>query len=409
MPKEEGCKPCSWFPIITFYGVFGAILYFGYQNVDEEATTDAEASTFRTQNIRRAFLAILAVYFGHRVFNDNIYSMFKPFNRIWSIFGNTCYLYLYLLVFVYMMNHYDARKMWGFVESRLGKPVTKEYHTYDDDCTISWYNIIDNMDHYFLAHFTNWFLAAVILRDSYLLHFWSLLDEILELSAQHRLPHFRECWWDHVFHDFLLTNTPGIILGLKFVKLLGLKEYDWLGRKGKSSIREWRVFNCYYRFGGIIQMYFIISANFLTGFFMINVLWLPPLSIPTVTRMYIWFLLGNISFKEGYNVLESKDDPKRRNEYNDPSNRWVTYGIVILEIAISLKFVRDAGNLTEDPMPMYVIIFWSIVLPLLAGYYIYLRWIRNTDKEFEEQHLATPSKKSVKKNGFRRSTDKKRR
>ena len=369
----------GYLPIISFYAIFGSILYFGYNNVDEDPQTPEDEYTFRVKNIRYAFLAILAVYFGHRVFNDNIYSMFKPYSGIWRIFGNTCYAYLYLLVFVYMMNHNDARKMWSFVESRLGKPVTKEYHTYDDDCEIEWGNILDNMDHYFLAHFTNWFLAAIILRDSYLLHIWSLLDEILELSAQYKLPHFRECWWDHVFHDFLLTNTPGIILGLKFVNYLGLKEYDWLGRKGKSSIKEWRVFNDHFRFGGIIQMYFLISANFLTGFFMINVLWIPPLSIPTVTRMYIWFLLGSIAFKEGYIAIENKDYPKKRKEYIDPSNRWVVFGIVLLEIAISYKFERDAGNLTGETMSDTVKYGWLIVFAIIGGFYSYLRWVRKTD------------------------------
>ena len=126
----------GYLPIISFYAIFGSILYFGYNNVDEDPQTPEDEYTFRVKNIRYAFLAVLAVYFGHRVFNDNIYSMFKPYSGIWRIFGNTCYAYLYLLVFVYMMNHNDARKMWSFVESRLGKPVTKEYHTYDDDCEI---------------------------------------------------------------------------------------------------------------------------------------------------------------------------------------------------------------------------------------------------------------------------------
>ena len=90
------------------------------------------------------------------------------------------------------MNINDARGMWKFVESGLGKRITRYYHTYEDKCQLEIANILDNMDHYFLAHFTNWFLAAVILRDAPLLHFWSVLDEILELSAQYKLEDFRE-------------------------------------------------------------------------------------------------------------------------------------------------------------------------------------------------------------------------
>jgi len=126
------------------------------------------------------------------MFDPNIKDMFKPYHRTWRVFANTCYFYLYVLAFIYMMNLYDARRIWKFVEDRLGVKITKEYHTYDDDCELTWTNLSDNIDFYFVAHFTNWFLAAIILRDSYMLHFWSILDEVLELSAQYKLPHLRE-------------------------------------------------------------------------------------------------------------------------------------------------------------------------------------------------------------------------
>lgn len=56
------------------------------------------------------------------------------------------------------------------------------------------------------------------------------------------MPHLRECWWDHLIMDLLLANTPAIILGMTFIRKGGFLEYDWLGRKGKKSIRDWDVF-----------------------------------------------------------------------------------------------------------------------------------------------------------------------
>jgi len=64
----------------------------------------------------------------------------------------------------------------------LGKPVPKDMHTYDDNCQFEWHNIYDNLDHYYAIHCINWFLAALVVRDAYILHFWSILDELLELS-----------------------------------------------------------------------------------------------------------------------------------------------------------------------------------------------------------------------------------
>ena len=40
-----------------------------------------------------------------------------------------------------------------------------------------------------------------------------IIQFTIELSWQHILPHFRECWWDHVLLDVLASNTPAIFLG----------------------------------------------------------------------------------------------------------------------------------------------------------------------------------------------------
>lgn len=134
-----------------------------------------------------------------------------------------------------------GRAIWGFIDPELNKPVTKDMHTYDDECDFTVTNLWNNVDHYFAVHLANWFFASLVIRDAYILHFWSIFDEILELTWQHILPHFRECWWDHILMDICLTNTPAIILGLKLVDLCGLKKYDWLGRTGKNSIFDWEI------------------------------------------------------------------------------------------------------------------------------------------------------------------------
>lgn len=57
-------------------------------------------------------------------------------------------------------------------DETLGKSVTKDMHTYDDNCEFELVNIVDNLDHYFLLHCLNWFLLAFLLRDAWLLNFW---------------------------------------------------------------------------------------------------------------------------------------------------------------------------------------------------------------------------------------------
>ena len=57
-------------------------------------------------------------------------------------------------------------------DSSLGKPITKEFHTYDDNCDFELNSIIDNLDHYFLLHCINWFLVVWIIRDFWILMIW---------------------------------------------------------------------------------------------------------------------------------------------------------------------------------------------------------------------------------------------
>ena len=73
--------------------------------------------------------------------------------------------------------------MQKFLDPNLGKPIDKEFHTYDDNCTISFENVWNEMDHYYQVHWVNYFLAALVLRDALFLHFWSVYDEFIELST----------------------------------------------------------------------------------------------------------------------------------------------------------------------------------------------------------------------------------
>lgn len=76
------------------------------------------------------------------------------------------------LVFLIFQNEKEARQLMKLGDESLGKSVTKDMHTYDDNCEFEWVNIVDNLDHYFLLHCLNWFLLAFLLRDAWLLNFW---------------------------------------------------------------------------------------------------------------------------------------------------------------------------------------------------------------------------------------------
>jgi len=91
---------------------------------------------------------------------------------------------IYFSLIIILLNHRPSygRGILGYLDPRLNQPVTKGHHTYDDNCEITWENVLDNFDHYYVVHLVNWFLSSFVIRDFYILHFWQMLDELVELS-----------------------------------------------------------------------------------------------------------------------------------------------------------------------------------------------------------------------------------
>jgi len=103
----------------------------------------------------------------------------KGYETLWRGISRYSVIYLVLLIFILYQTAHDARQLMSYLYPELGKPVTKGMHTYDDECDFTIQNLWDNVDHYFAMHLFGWFFATLMIRDTYFLHFWSILDEIL--------------------------------------------------------------------------------------------------------------------------------------------------------------------------------------------------------------------------------------
>ena len=57
-----------------------------------------------------------------------------------------------------------------------------------------------------MVHSVGWWAKAVLFRDYWLLWVLSFSWEVLEVSFQHLLPNFKECWWDHYLLDVFGCN-----------------------------------------------------------------------------------------------------------------------------------------------------------------------------------------------------------
>jgi hypothetical protein len=68
--------------------------------------------------------------------------------------------------------------------------------------------------------------------------------------------------------------------------------------------------------------------------------------------------------------------------------------VTFVEIFVSLKFIKGAGNIIEDFVtPIYVYLPWTIVIFILSTYYIKLRY-------FSVPFNAKKKSLSPEKNGF---------
>lgn len=143
------------------------------------------------------------------------------------------------------------------------------------------------------------------------------------------------------------------------------------------------------RFGGNILILFTITTNFLTGFFLINSLWIPPANPLSVYRLIVWFCLGNIAFRELYSDLSSWGTIVRRDTPVRGKHRFLICSVELLEILVTIKFLNDAGNIQYVSTPIYIWLPWATALAAMAIFYIYLRFFKKVrTSKFEGNEIA---------------------
>ena len=83
-------------------------------------------------------------------------------------------------------------------------------------------------DEFVVAHFLGWLGKSLIFRHAGVAWFNSIVFEFVEMSFEHWMPNFAECWWDHWIMDVLTANLGGIILGHMVMHYFSVKQYRWM-------------------------------------------------------------------------------------------------------------------------------------------------------------------------------------
>jgi len=108
---------------------------------------------------------------------------------------------------------------------------------------------------------------------------------------------------------------------------------------------------------------------------MINSLWIPPKNNINLYRLLVWFLLSNLAFRETYNDIETWGTLKRLETCVTGKARWLILFFCFGECFVSIKFLKDAGNLIDNFVtPIYIWVPWLAVGVTSILFYLYLRF-----------------------------------
>jgi phosphatidylserine synthase 2 len=301
----------------------------------------------------------------------------------------------------------DARRLFSFIDPALGVPLPER--SYAEDCRIftpenpesQYKNVMGTVyDEFLIAHLLGWFGKSLILRDAYLSWFISILFEVLELSLEHILPNFKECWWDHIVLDVLICNGIGIYLGHLVLKYLELKEYDWGGRTNAGKKRQrsvsnakrmvlqftpyswtkfnWSILESPKRFFAVIGFIALESIIELNCFFLKFVLWHPPPHPLVTARLFLWFLFALPATREYYEWISN---PKCK---RIGTMAWLALAITGTEILIWLKFSKGQFDHVVSHPPA-VVWSWAIFLIGLFSWALFYFYFYKPRKQRQQQ------------------------
>ena len=152
-------------------------------------------------------------------------------------------------------------------------------------------------------------------------------------------------------------------------------QYDFLGNKGKNSFWEWEFLYCHRRFGMVVYIIFLFKACFLNGFFLMNNMMIPPVHPFSVIRLCIWFGIGSIAFREGYEDSRTWNTVERKYNVVEGRYRWLAISMITTEAMLCYKYREGTGHIDFDAKtPLVVSTSWTIAFVGTFGYWLYLRF-----------------------------------
>lgn len=380
LSKKLFVEEKSWFlktprSITALFITICILYYFCYEHPG--GSTVQEIGIHYLKN-----MAVIICVLGVTYFPDSVIKFPHPI--FWRLVYSAAFVYLLFLIFLLTLNAENARYTLTIFDTSLNKPL--RYKTYGDNCDLSSKTypyftiapIMESLDMYISAHFFGWFFKMMAIRNVKLALIISGLFEVCELTFKHWLPNFIECWWDHVFLDYLGCNLLGIIAAYYTMRYFNIQSFKWLNKTNDEEpncgflsaitprqwrVDKWDVFDSSWDLFTVLWYVAFMLMTDLSHFFLKTILWLPITHYILAIRIFIWGFLGLVCTSEFYEYTTKGEI------YKLGHNVWLSHLILVTEWLIILKF---QSGMFEEPFPNSVLYSWSIVGALILGLLMYL-------------------------------------
>lgn len=328
-------------------------------------------------NRKAGVFAIVCVFLGYSaVQGTSSPHLVRPHPSFWKLVHGVMVCYLLFMVYMLFQTVDDARGFLKHLYPELG--VELEERAYGESCAlivdghVNWKTIKATVfDEFVIAHTLGWWGKALILREYGMLWTVSITFELLELTFQHLLPNFNECWWDSWILDVAICNFIGILTGMWTVRYFHGKEYNWRGISQQPTLLakaqrglmqftpysldnfQWGMFSSPKR---CLQCFFpagIILLFEVNHFFLKYELWVPPRNPLNTIRLSILFLIAIPGIREYYEFIESDsiDIFHKLGPF-----AWTGVAIAFVEMLVIIKF---GHGMFPQAWPTTVLLCWS--------------------------------------------------
>jgi phosphatidylserine synthase 2 len=252
-------------------------------------------------------------------------------------------------------------------------------------------------DEFVVAHFLGWLGKALIFRHAGVAWLNSIVFEFVEMSFEHWMPNFAECWWDHWVMDVLTCNLAGIIVGHLVMRYLNMKQYRWMNVSDIPTVRDkvvrviqqfspetwdtfrWHALESPKRWCVVVLVYVCVLVVDFNAFALKYILWIPPRNPLNVYRLLLWWLIGMVAVRELYEYSTNKA-VKRLGHH-----AWLAWMIMITECLVWLKFGWAAGEWAQ-PFPFKIKLGWGLFLAAFVSWSLHHFVL----VPLRQKHLALP-------------------